>query len=520
MIDGVDVSDPEGGTIWLFANHNWIQEVQVIGLGADAEYGGFTGVASNSLFRSGSNAFSGLVRDALRERQADRQQRQRRDPRAERGPHARHDRLRHRHDVPDRRADQAGQGVVLHQLPVLPAEDRAGSGIPPPGTDGRRRPARRASKKSPRFLFKPTLQLTANDKLTGFLEYDSYTVDGRGVRARPVAPIATLHQDSPEFSWNGNYTKVLWHVDRVRREVLGLLGLLLPEPLRRRRHAGLVRRGRGLLLGQLVLLLQRRPRPASGQRQRRRSSRPATARRAQLQVRRRVRAQLRQERAAAIPADMYVFAAEGVPYGAYFCEGYLKDNINNRYGDLRAGSMADRQAADDQPGRAHRHAPRIQQAISTRPSSRPTRSRRASASRSTSPGNGKTVLRAHYGHYYDGAKSTYFDELGPNIAPILLRRYQSGHAAAALHAGRDAFAGRQPDVMDADIKHPRMNSSSPASSASCCPGWSVGRHRNLARQRPVHRRRAARTAISSRGPSPIRVPTTASERATKRARSR
>jgi len=40
MIDGVDVSDPEGGTIWVFANYNWIQEVQVIGLGAAAEYGG------------------------------------------------------------------------------------------------------------------------------------------------------------------------------------------------------------------------------------------------------------------------------------------------------------------------------------------------------------------------------------------------------------------------------------------------------------------------------------------------
>ena len=60
MIDGVDVSDPESGTIWVFANHNWIQEVQVIGLGASAEYGGFTGVASNSLFRSGSNLFHGL----------------------------------------------------------------------------------------------------------------------------------------------------------------------------------------------------------------------------------------------------------------------------------------------------------------------------------------------------------------------------------------------------------------------------------------------------------------------------
>ena len=60
MIDGVDVSDPRGGTQWLFANYNWFQEVQVAALGAPAEYGGFTGVASNSLIRSGGNRFSGL----------------------------------------------------------------------------------------------------------------------------------------------------------------------------------------------------------------------------------------------------------------------------------------------------------------------------------------------------------------------------------------------------------------------------------------------------------------------------
>ena len=45
---------------WLFANYNWFQEVQFAGLGAPAESGGFTGLASNSLIRSGGNRFSGL----------------------------------------------------------------------------------------------------------------------------------------------------------------------------------------------------------------------------------------------------------------------------------------------------------------------------------------------------------------------------------------------------------------------------------------------------------------------------
>ena len=60
LMDSVDVSDPEGGTPWSFFNYNWVQEVQVVSLGANAEYGEFTGVAANSIVRSGSNRFSGL----------------------------------------------------------------------------------------------------------------------------------------------------------------------------------------------------------------------------------------------------------------------------------------------------------------------------------------------------------------------------------------------------------------------------------------------------------------------------
>src|SRR5499427_5956140 len=61
LMDGVDVSDPEGGTPWSFFNYNWIEQVQVVSLGANAEYGEFTGLAANSIIRSGSNKFSGLA---------------------------------------------------------------------------------------------------------------------------------------------------------------------------------------------------------------------------------------------------------------------------------------------------------------------------------------------------------------------------------------------------------------------------------------------------------------------------
>ena len=60
-VDGVDITNPhEQDAIGRF-NYNWIQEVQVVGLGAPAQYGEFTGVSARSVVRSGSNRFSGLA---------------------------------------------------------------------------------------------------------------------------------------------------------------------------------------------------------------------------------------------------------------------------------------------------------------------------------------------------------------------------------------------------------------------------------------------------------------------------
>ena len=60
LLDGVDTRDPEGGSAWTFFNQNLIQEIQIGGLGAPAEYGGFTGAIINTVTKSGGNAFSGL----------------------------------------------------------------------------------------------------------------------------------------------------------------------------------------------------------------------------------------------------------------------------------------------------------------------------------------------------------------------------------------------------------------------------------------------------------------------------
>lgn len=60
LLDGVRLTDPLFQDPLMRVNYNWVQEVQVVSLGASAEHGGFTGVAAGAVLRSGSNRFAGL----------------------------------------------------------------------------------------------------------------------------------------------------------------------------------------------------------------------------------------------------------------------------------------------------------------------------------------------------------------------------------------------------------------------------------------------------------------------------
>lgn len=60
-VDGVNLTESSLGDQWSQVNYNWLEQVQVIGLGAPAEYGTSTGAIINGVLRSGSNRVNGLA---------------------------------------------------------------------------------------------------------------------------------------------------------------------------------------------------------------------------------------------------------------------------------------------------------------------------------------------------------------------------------------------------------------------------------------------------------------------------
>lgn len=61
QIDGLDITNPRMGDTYLFPNQDLFIEVEVSGIGAPAEYGSFSGAVVNIVTKSGGNAFSGSV---------------------------------------------------------------------------------------------------------------------------------------------------------------------------------------------------------------------------------------------------------------------------------------------------------------------------------------------------------------------------------------------------------------------------------------------------------------------------
>jgi hypothetical protein len=185
-IDGVDTSDPEAGSAWSFVNYNIIDEVELAGLGAPAEYGGFTGVAFNSTTKSGSNTFHGLV-----------------------DIYYSNDDFVSSNDAPAgsnptekkylNTTANFGGPFIKDKLWWYVSAQYYNVVSNNGGPD--------RNEESPRGFGKITWQINPTNEFDAWVEWDRYDITGRGGDA--ITPLeATVREDAPEWVWNFNWKKV------------------------------------------------------------------------------------------------------------------------------------------------------------------------------------------------------------------------------------------------------------------------------------------------------------------------
>jgi hypothetical protein len=198
LLDGVDTRDPEGGSAWTFFNQNLIEEIQIGGLGAPAEYGGFTGAIINTVTKSGGNMFSGLFsmrytnKDLASQNISAAQLEQNEDL----GEAAILKKLRD-YTV------QMGGPIKQNKAFFFASIQRYEALSDPVG------PVANSQDISPRINLKFTLQPTSRDTLILGTQYDNYNLTGR-VGYWPSSQATdnqTVEEDAPEWVWNAQWRR-------------------------------------------------------------------------------------------------------------------------------------------------------------------------------------------------------------------------------------------------------------------------------------------------------------------------
>jgi outer membrane receptor protein involved in Fe transport len=193
--DGVDISNPVTGAIWVYPNYNWIEEVSVVGIGAPAEYGGYTGVVTNSVSRSGSNEFHGLFETFWQNESTTSSNT---EDLGVSPPQT---------DLFSDNTAQLGGPIVRDRLWFFSGLNYYYNrdvpfGYPPDQSDAKRTNEQR------KWINKLTGKINEKNNVQGFIEWDDYFTEGFGADAFTL-PEATAREDWSEWFWNAGWTSLL-----------------------------------------------------------------------------------------------------------------------------------------------------------------------------------------------------------------------------------------------------------------------------------------------------------------------
>ncbi len=436
LLDGVDTRDPEGGSAWTFFNQNLIEEIQIGGLGAPAEYGGFTGGIINTITKSGSNVFSGLfsVRYTSHNLASKNVTQDMLDDNPNLGLA----------DITNKLVDytvQMGGPIRQDKAFFFASIQRYSADYDPTG------PRTTATDVSPRFNMKVTLQPTESDSLMLGLQYDQYNVTGRvGWWATSQATdAATVTEDAPEWVWNAQWRRVFGASTLLEAKLTGYTGFYYLDPIDPRPpiydgETGEYSGGGGGLYyadrsrNQVNVALTKY---AEG------AGRHSFKFGAEIE-----RSHVRSQYQPYGPEGFYVYAYGGVPYYrisyGYDVQGdnrrtsvYAQDQWSVNRVTLNIGLRLDN---------IRGYSPVLDETVYT---PKQAWGPRIGAAYDVT-GNGTTVLKAFWGRYFEGTASGFYTQATPGLQPtIQWEILPSGALGPAEETVPAVVYG-----IDPDLKHP------------------------------------------------------------------
>jgi TonB dependent receptor/Carboxypeptidase regulatory-like domain len=449
-LDDLNSADPGSGRAWVLPALNWLEDVQVIGLGAGAQYGGATGATSVSLLRSGGSTFHGLAETFFRND-------------ALTNSNVSDDLLALNPDLAPGHTDLVSDssfqiggplkrdavwffaGAHFYYAGQTPGGYPAAppQGIPVAGA-GTSSP----SESSPRVVFKPTIKLSDASQLSGFLHAERDVVQARNASLH-VGPEATLNERSTTLAWNGHYTRVLSSTTVLDASYSGFHGTDDLIPYNGNTPGWYDVAGDYFAVNSSYF--------SNAGRTRHQAQAALTKAMTAFAGPHDVTLGVELERGSAktetgYPGGRSIDSAGGVPFFLYLWEGSVTDSVTDRYTayaqdawhagsrmTLNAGARFDRISAsnahlNDRAYATNAIAPRLGFAWDMR-------------------GNGRTVLRAHYGWFYEGARSNYIDAIDPSISAVygvdIDRRQNFLGTPSILQPGTN-------HIVASDLKPPRL----------------------------------------------------------------
>ncbi len=201
-MDGVNVADSGGGGHWLLPSIQWMEEIQVAGLGANAEYGAFTGAVINGVTKSGGNEFKGGLEVYYQPESF-----------VSDNTDATDDPTFKFEDY----AASIGGPVVKDKLWFFGSAEYWHQVTTPVGAPDT------SDRKIPRFLGKLTYQLNETNRIFGMGEYDHVVNERRGIDAFTF-PEAASKQDGPNATFAVNWESILNSSNFLNVKVTGYDG--------------------------------------------------------------------------------------------------------------------------------------------------------------------------------------------------------------------------------------------------------------------------------------------------------